>query len=117
VSREGNLLADARGLVRNANGGFAGYLGASFPITALGHRVLSTPYAEPLVPTMPQRQAASMRLFEMEDRDQRIAAARALKVRYLVADVRVIPSAVAGRLSNQARSVLQSGNLVRYQLY
>lgn len=113
----GDLLADARGVLQNTNGGFAGYKGATFPLTALGQRVLSTPYAEPLVADMPQRQAASKRLFEIDDRDSRISAARALGVRYLVADVRIIPPDVAARLSHQARSVTQSGNLVRYELY
>jgi len=117
AERQGNLLSDAREVVRNAHGGFAGYLGATFPLTALGQRVLSTPYAEPLVSDMTLRQAVSKRLFEIRDRDERIATARAFGVRYLVADRRVIPPEIAAVLSRQARTVVQSGNLVRFQLY
>lgn len=117
AAQQGSLLEDARGVLEKTHGGFAGYISATFPLTALGKRVLSTSFAEPLVADMPERQLASQKLFELSDRGQRISQARTLGVRYLVADIREIPSDMDARLSHQAVSVTRSGNLVRFDLY
>lgn len=115
--REGSLLNDATAILRGSNGRFAGHLGASFPIAAMGTRVLATPFAEPVVPNMPQRQAQSRELFLHQSRAERIARAKLAGVRYLVVDVRTAPATLRNELASQSVEQVRHGNLVRYRVY
>lgn len=116
--RQGNLLAAATLLTRGTEGGFAGLSTASFPIAASGRRVLSTPFAEPLVADFEQRQAATNALFDPKlNASGRAELARRHRVRYLVIDERNSPPVLRQRLTAGSIGVMRSGPLLRYQLY
>ena len=116
--RDGNLLAAATELTHGVEGGFAGLSTAAFPIAATGKRVLSTPFAEPLVPDFEARQAATEALFNPAlDAPARAAHARSHGVRYLVVDARYTAPALQQRLAISAIGVKRIGSLIRYQLY
>ena len=116
--RDDNLLVAAMDLTRGTEGGFAGWITASFPIAASGRRVLSTPFAEPLVEDLEARQAATKALFDPSlDAARRAELARRHGVRYLVVDVRNSPPVMRQRLAAGAVGVKRSGVLRRYQLY
>ena len=116
--RDGNLLVAAMQLTEGSEGGFAGLSTAAFPIAASGRRVLSTPFAEPLVEDFEKRQAATKTLFEPAlDAVARAELARRHGVRYLVVDARYSPPALRQRLAAGAVGVRRSGVLLRYQLY
>lgn len=114
---DGNLLAAARPLARDLDGGVAAEPAAAFALAATGTRVLATPFSEPLVGDMGARQRASDRLFGTQDRSTRLAAARRLGVRYLVVDAISTSPATIDELSNQAVGQVRSGRLIRFQLY
>ena len=116
--RDGNLLVAATQLTQGTDGGFAGLSSAAFPIAASGRRVLSTPFAEPLVQDFEQRQAATEALFDPSlDAIQRAQLARRHGVRYLVVDARYSPPILRQRLAAGSIGVKRSGVLLRYQLY
>ena len=116
--RDGNLLTAAKLLTLGTEGGFAGLSTAAFPIAASGHRVLSTPFAEPLVADFEARQAVTEALFDPAlDAPARAELARQHGVRYLVVDLRYSPSTLRQTLSVGAIDVTQSGVLLRYQLH
>jgi hypothetical protein len=116
--RDGNLLAAATALTNGAEGGFAGLSTAAFPIAASGRRVLSTPFAEPLVADFAQRQAMTKALFDPAlDTAGRVDLAQRQGVRYLVVDARHSPVALRRRLASSSVAVMRSGPLLRYQLY
>ncbi len=116
--KNGNLLIAASLLTESTRGGFAGLSTASFPIAATGQRVLSTPFAEPLVRDMPQRQAATASLFDPSiDSFDRVARAKRVGVRYLVVDVRYSPAILRHHLAAGAIEAKRSGALTRYRLY
>ena len=117
-TREGNLLVAATRLTEGSEGGFAGLSTAAFPIAASGRRVLSTPFAEPLVADFARRQAATMALFDPTlDAAARADLARRQGVRYLVVDARHSPVSLQQRLTAGSIGVMRSGPLLRYQLY
>ena len=116
--RDGNLEAAARALTYHAAGRFAGYPNAAFPIAALGIRPLVTPFAEPLVPDMLERQRRSDKLFDPRlSQSTRLAAARHEGVRYLVIDRRSVTPFLRRRLEGQAAAIHISGSLERIDLY
>ena len=116
--RDGNLLVAAMHLTHGTEGGFAGLITAAFPIAASGRRVLSTPFAEPLVADFEQRQAATRALFNPAlNGAMRADLARRYGVRYLVVDVRYSPPVLRQRLAAGSIGVMRSGVLLRYQLY
>ena len=116
--RDGDLLAAARALTFHAAGRFAGYPNAAFPIAALGIRPLVTPFAEPLVPDMLERQRRSDKLFDPRlSQSTRLATARHQGVRYLVIDRRFVTPLLRRRLEGQAAATLISGALERIDLY
>lgn len=116
--RDGNLLAAATLLTQGTEGGFAGLSTAAFPIAASGRRVLSTPFAEPLVADFEARQAATKALFDPAlDAAARAALARRHGVRYLVVDRRYSPQSLRDTLATGAIGTTQRGALLRYQLY
>lgn len=117
-TRDGNLLVAATLLTDGAEGGFAGLSTAAFPIAASGRRVLSTPFAEPLVADFEARQAATNALFDPAlDAATRADLARRHGVRYLVVDARTSPPGLRQRLKAGSIGVMRSGPLLRYQLY
>ena len=116
--RDGSLLAAARALTAKTAGRFAGYPTAAFPIAALGIRPLVTPFAEPLVPDMRDRQRRSDNLFDPSlSRPARLEAARREGVRHLMIDRRFISQSLRRRLEGQAFAVHISGSLERIDLY
>jgi len=117
-ARDGNLLIAATRLTEGAEGGFAGAGTAAFPIAASGRRVLSTPFAEPLVADFEARQTATNALFDPAlDAASRAGLARRYGVRYLVVDARTSPPGLRQRLKAGSIRVMRSGPLLRYQLY
>ena len=116
--RGGDLLAAARALTTHGAGRFAGYPNAAFPIAALGIRPLVTPFAEPLVPDMRERQRHSDELFDPRlSRSVRLATAQHEGVRYLVIDRRFVTPLMRRRLEGQAATIHMSGSLERIDLY
>lgn len=115
--RDGNLLVAALQLTKGTEGGFAGLSTAAFPIAATGRRVLSTPFAEPLVPDFEARQAATRALFNPEfNGAKRRDLARRLGVRFLVVDRRYSPLGLRQQLNVESIGVVRSGSLVRYEV-
>jgi hypothetical protein len=118
VYRDGNLLEAARLLTTHSFGRFAGYRSAAFPIAALGIRPLVTPFAEPLVPDMRERQRRNDQLFDPRlSRAERLALARHEGARYLVIDRRFVTPLLRRRLEGQAAAIYKSGPLERIDLY
>ena len=95
----------------------AGHAMASFPVAATGRRVLATPFAEPMISDLRQRQAASMALFDPAlPQEKRAELIGHYCVTHLIADVRMLPDSSAAFLRRGAVKVLRSGNLILFEL-
>lgn len=117
LERDGSLMTSAKALsgtmARNAV--VAGYGAATFPLTAVGRRVLSTPFAEPLVPDMEDRQRASNQLFDTRlPLETRTEVGRKWGVNYLIADDRVAPPDTIAMLFGEHRQFSRHGHLLLF---
>lgn len=117
--RTNDLYAAASRIVREfpKGVGVAGYSAASFPVAALGRRVLITPFPEPLIPDQPQRKKLNDRLFDPRlSWVARTELARRLGVGVLVVYAPKTPHSVMSVLDRRARRIWRSGPLVAYLL-
>jgi hypothetical protein len=114
---EGSLLVSAQALSNTIprDGLVAGHGTAPFPFAAIGRRVLSTPFAEPLILDMATRQDATSRLFDLHlPSRQRQEIAAKWSVAYLVADDRQASRAMLELLGREHTLHTRHGHLVMY---
>ena len=115
----GDLLSAARALTADipSDAVIAGETTASFPVAANGRRVLSTPFAEPMVTDLAERQADSAALFDpSKSAAERSAIARRRGVSYLIVDVRTASPETLRMLASEASEPRRAGELVRYRI-
>lgn len=119
LARNGSLL-DAAALLTSPLGPrsvIAGHAMASWPVAATGRRVLSTPFPEPMIPDLRQRQAVSKALFEPALTQKKRAELMAdYCVTHLIADTRMLPETYAAILRREAIGVQWAGNLILFEL-
>jgi hypothetical protein len=119
IRQNGNLLSAAKALTRGLPRctGIAGFETASFPIVATGRRMMSTPFAEPLVADMAKRQADTRALFDpAKPAAVRQALAARRNVHFLVVDDRATPPAILRMLQAEADGWRRAGYLILFRV-
>ena len=91
---------------------------AAWPIVAVGQRVVSIPWPEPMIHDAAMRQAAIRHLFDATlTQAEREDAARRLGVRILVVDKRLIAAPTLAVIQKQIPNSQQVGTMVRFDIF
>ena len=90
---------------------------AAWPIVAVGQKVLSIPWPEPLIHDLATRQASNSLLFSVQhSKKERIQLAREAGIESLIVDKRQISQKMLNVLSQHSESTFTVGPMIRFDL-